>query len=105
MINVNDVAAAMMYWYLIPSETKEKFGAEGRRWALNEGGLNAKNMCDQFIKAMDHTISTFTPQLSFSLHTSAEYSSHIQPNNSLGVEFSKLNVDKIQEEVNKVTNL
>ena len=105
MVDVKDVAEAMMYWYLIPSETREKFGSEGRRWALNEGGLNAKNMCDQFINGMDYTLSAFTPQPSFSLHTSDEYTNHVQPNNSLGVEFPKVNIYKTQEEVNKVTNI
>jgi glycosyltransferase involved in cell wall biosynthesis len=104
LIDMNDVSDAIMYWYLMGHENREKCGLEGRRWAMNEGGINAKNMCDQFIKAMDFSLENFEKRSSFSLHTSAESNSHIQPNGCLGVEFKKIDVEKVKKEVELMTS-
>jgi len=101
ILYTSDVADALMYWYLAGSETREKCGVEGRRWALNEGGLNARNMCDQLIKAMDFTIENFVPVSSFSIHNTDEYVNQVQPENQIGVPFRPVDINKIQEEVNK----
>jgi len=98
-----DVADAMMYWYLIDNETREKFGAEGRRWALNEGGLNHKNLAAQFIKAMDFTIANFIPEKPFSLHTPDEHVGHNMPNGCLGFEIPKIDIDKVKQEISEMT--
>lgn len=94
-----DVADAIMYWYMIPNEKRVEFGLEGRRWAMNEGGINSKNMCAQFIKAMDFTLENFVPRESFSLHTVDEYKGHEMPFDSMGFEIPKINVDKINKEI------
>jgi len=95
-----DVADAIMYWYLMTSSDRESCGLKGREWCMGEGGLNSTNMCNQFIKAMDFTLEHFVPELPYSLHTTREYIGHAQPNNSIGVEIPKIDIKKIQEEIN-----
>ena len=78
---------------------KDRRGEEGRRWALNEGGLNAVNMCNQFIKAMDYTINNFQPSETFSVHTTKEFIGQSQPDNCMGIDFGKVDVEKIRKEI------
>jgi hypothetical protein len=73
---------------------------EGRRWAMNEGGINAKNMCDQFIKAMDYTINNFIPEPGFSIHSTKDFVGNYQPHNSIGLEIPKIDIDKLKNEIN-----
>lgn len=94
-----DVADAMMYWYLMPKSRREECGSEGRRWAQNEGGLNSKNLSEQFILGMDFTINNFVRESNFSLHTSTEYVGNSMPNNCLGFEVPKIDVEKIKAEL------
>ena len=102
MASIPDIVDALMYWYLAGSELREKCGSEGRRWALNEGGINSKNMCEQLIKAMDFTLDNFVPEPTFSLHTTEEYPSNIQPDNVFGMSFPKTNVEQIKEDLKKL---
>jgi len=97
-----DVAEAMMYWYMMTPEDREKCGLEGRRWAMNEGLINSEYMCNEFIKAMDYTIEHFEPVKPFSVHTADEFVGHKLPDGCLGVEIPKIDTDKIQEEINSV---
>ena len=39
-----DFAEGFMYWYLMGDKKRTACGAEGRRWACAEGGLNSENM-------------------------------------------------------------
>lgn len=99
MADARDIAEALMYWYLIPSEEREKRGEEGRRWVLNEGGLNSENMCNQFITAMDYTLQNFKPVKTFSLHTSKEFNGQTLPDNCMGVDFGKVDIEKVRKEI------
>lgn len=99
MASIPDIVESLMYWYLAGPELREKCGEEGRRWALNEGGLNSKNMCNQFIKAMDYTLTNFEPESSFSIHTTDECINNIQPDNHIGMTFSSPDVNKIKEQL------
>jgi glycosyltransferase involved in cell wall biosynthesis len=99
MVKIEDISNALMYWYLISPSERERCGNEGRRWAMNEGGLNAKNMCDQFIKSMDYTLANFKKASSFSLHTSDEFITQIQPNESIGVKFPPIDIQQIKNEI------
>ena len=94
-----ETAEAIMYWYLMSPEDRKKCGLEGRRWAMNEGGINSKNMCNQFIKAMDYTINNFIPSSPFDLYTLNDYVGNNQPHNSIGVEIPKIDKDKINSEI------
>jgi len=97
-----DVAEAIMYWYLMPKEKREKCGLEGRRWALNEGHINSKHMCLEFIKVMDYTMENFEPSSKFSLHTDAEYVGHKMPFDSMGFEIPKIDIEGIKKETEEV---
>jgi len=99
MTDVRDIAEAMMYWYLIPDEERTRRGEEGRRWALNEGGLNSVHMCNEFIKSMDYTMQNFKSVEPFSLHTSAEFVGQTLPNNCMGVDFGKVDIEKVRKEI------
>jgi len=97
-----DVGEAMMYWYLIDSSKRELCGLEGRRWAMNEGGLNHINLAAQFIKSMDFTLANFIPEKQFSLHFDTEYVGHTMPNNCMGFEIPKIDIDKIESEIKEI---
>jgi len=102
MTNYSDIADAIMYWYLAGSQKREECGKEGRRWAMNEGGINSKNMCDQFIKAMDFTLNNFKPVNKFDLFTFDGYNTKSLPDNALGFDLHKIDVDKIKKEVSSL---
>lgn len=97
-----DVGEAMMYWYLTDSSKRELCGLEGRRWAMNEGGLNHINLAAQFIKSMDFTLANFIPEKQFSLHFDTEYVGHTMPNNCMGFEIPKIDIDKIESEIKEI---
>lgn len=94
-----DTAEALMYWYIAGNEKREVAGLEGRRWAMNEGGLNSKNMCAQFITAMDYTINHFVPSKSFDLFKPENLLGHAQPFGSIGVPIPVIDKKKISDTV------
>ena len=97
-----DVGEALMYWYMVDSDTRSKCGLEGRRWATNEGGINAKNMCTEFIKAMDFTLNNFEPETTFTVHTENEYVGHNMPFNNPGFDIPKINRDSIKQQIQEI---
>jgi glycosyltransferase involved in cell wall biosynthesis len=99
MTDARDIAESMMYWYLIPDEERTRRGEVGRNWAINEGGINANNMCNQFITAMDYTLNTFTPSEPFSIHTTDEFVGQSLPDNCMGVDFGKVDIEKVKKEI------
>jgi glycosyltransferase involved in cell wall biosynthesis len=87
IVDYRKISDAIKYWYEKSKEERNECGKEGRRWAMNEGGINNKNMCDQFIKAMDFTIENFTPVKSFDIFKyEDDYNIKQLPNNSFGME-------------------
>ena len=96
LTNYDDIADAIAYWYVAGPEKREYCGAEGRRWAINEGGINSKNMCDQFIKAMDFTLSNFTPVKPFDIFTEEGYSIKSLPQGKLGFDLHKVDVESLK---------
>jgi glycosyltransferase involved in cell wall biosynthesis len=102
LTNYSDIADAIMYWYIAGSEKREVCGEEGRRWAMNEGGINSKNMCNQFIKAMDFTLENFKPINKFDMYNFNGYSTKTLPGNALGFDLHKVDVDNIKKEVSSL---
>lgn len=96
-----DCAEAMLYWYMMPKEKRVACGIEGRRWAMNEGGLNAENMCNQFVTCMEYTIEKFRPVKQLGLFTDKDYVGHLMPGN-MGFEIPKFDLNKLESEVNAV---
>jgi len=99
-----DAAEGMMYWYLMGKEKREKCGEEGRRWAMNEGGLNAKSMCAEFVKAMDYTMTNFKPVKQFGLYSHKDYVGNHMPNDKhFGFPIPTIDKDKILKEIEEKT--
>jgi len=101
LTDYSDIADAIGYWYVLGAEKRTIYGLEGRRWAINEGGINSKNMCDQFIKAMDYTLNNFEPVKRFDSYTFESYDCDIknQPRGEMGFEFHKVNFEEIKKEL------
>ena len=98
MTRWEDAAEGMMYWYLMGDEKRTKCGEEGRRWAMNEGGINSENMCNQFIKAMDYTLTNFKPVKTFGIFTDKDYVGNLMPG-GMGFEIPKFDHAKIKQQI------
>ncbi len=100
LVDYKDISDAFMYWYLAGDEKRKECGKEGRRWALNEGGINSKKMCEEFIKAMEFTLDNFEKESRFDVYTpSSDYELDRLPNNNIGMEIHKIDVESIKKEV------
>ena len=103
MTRWEDAAEGLMYWYLAGQDNRELCGLKGRQWAMNEGGINAENMCNQFIKCMDYTLSNFKPVKPFSIFTEKDYVGNLMPG-GMGFEIPKFDKEKIKQQIaNEVT--
>jgi hypothetical protein len=80
-------------------EQRELCGQKGREWAIGEGGLNATNMCDQFMKAMDYTFEKWTPADPVEIVTINDYVGNLMPQGDLGLEMPTINIDKVKKEI------
>ena len=98
MTRWEDAAEGMLYWYLTGAEKRTVAGAKGREWALGNGGINAKNMCNQFIKCMDYTLSHFRPVKTFGLFTENDYVGNLMPG-GMGFEIPIFDKDKIKQKI------
>lgn len=94
-----ETSEAIMYWYLMEKTLREQCGLKGREWAMNEGGINSKNMCEQFIKSMDFTLTHFVPHQKFDLIPIQNYDGNKQPYNNIGMEMPKFDLDKIKNDI------
>lgn len=94
-----ELAEAMMFWYLMPKDKRDACGLKGREWALGDGGLNAENMCNQFVKAMDFCFSKWKPADSIELITSKDYVGNLMPDKQMGFVLPKIDIDKIQKNI------
>ena len=100
-----DAADAMMYWYLAGADKRTKCGAEGRRWALNEGGINAKNMCDQFSQCVDYVLENFVPVKQFGLYNpDTDYVGNHLPNDKhFGFPIPEIDKERLLKELEEKT--
>lgn len=94
-----ELAQEMMFWYLMPKDKRDACGLKGREWALNEGGLNSNNMCEQFVKSMDYCFSNWKPASSIELITSKDYVGNLMPNKQMGFILPKIDIDKVQKNI------
>jgi hypothetical protein len=99
MCTWEDVSKAMMYWYLMTPEQRELCGAEGRRWAMNEGGLNHTNLANQFKAGLKHIFENFVPSKAFSIHTTEECRGHRPPFDSIGGEIPTIDKESLKIEI------
>jgi len=66
-VSFEDVAEAILRWYLTDKDDREKRGLAGREWALSEGGLSAKNMCDTMVETIEGVFENWTPREKYEL--------------------------------------
>jgi glycosyltransferase involved in cell wall biosynthesis len=94
-----DAAEGMMYWYLMGDAKRTKCGEEGRRWALNEGGLNSRNMGQQLINGMEYVFENWQKPKRFGLYSIKDYVGNTMPNGHMGFEIPKINKDVLIKKI------
>lgn len=97
-----DFAEGFMYWYLMGDDKRTKCGSKGRNWSLNEGGLNSKNMGNQFIKAMDFVFDNWVKPKTFSLHTVKDYVGNIMTNEKTGFEIPVIDKNALLKQIEQI---
>lgn len=101
MTRWEDAAEGMLYWYLMGDAKRTACGQKGREWALGEGGINAENMCNQFIKCMDYTLANFKPVKTFGIFSDADYVGNLMPG-GMGFEIPKFDQEKLKQKAAEV---
>lgn len=94
-----DAAEGFMYWYLMGDAKRTKCGAEGRRWALNEGGLNSKNMAKQFIDGMEYVFANWKSPKRFGVYSIKDYVGNTMPNGHMGFEIPKIDKEELLKKI------
>ena len=97
-----DFADAFMYWYLMPADKREKCGIEGRRWAMNEGGLNSKNMGQMFIDGMEYLFANWKKPNKFGVYTVNDYIGNTMPHGYMGFEIPKIDREPLLKKINEI---
>ena len=67
-VDIYEVADAMKYWYDVTKEDRKKRGLAGRKWMLNDGGLNHTNMCKTLSDGMETAFQNWKPKERFGLY-------------------------------------
>ena len=94
-----DFAEGFMYWYLLGNSKRVEYGMEGRRWAMNEGGINAKNMSQTFIDGMDFVLKNWVKPKGFGLFSDKDYVGNTMKDGHAGFEYPVIDKDKIKQEI------
>lgn len=63
-----DVTDTIKEHYDLGRKERKRRGLVGREWLMNEGGLNAENMCNIFKESMTREIENFEPRKRFELN-------------------------------------
>jgi hypothetical protein len=96
-----DFAEGFMYWYMMGDKKRTILGAEGRRWAMNEGGINSKNMGQTFIDGMDYVFKNWSKPKKFSVHTIKDYVGNTMKDGHSGITFDKIDKDALQKKIDQ----
>lgn len=99
IVKWEDITDAYMYWYKMSPENRRKCGKEGRRWVCNEGGLNATNMCAQFVTGMDYVFQNWKPSKSFGLYTTKDHVGNFMIDKKMGFEFPPINLADVEKKL------
>lgn len=98
-----DFAEGFMYWYLMDPAKREACGAKGREWALGEGGLNSKNMGDQFINGMEYVFKNWVKPKRFGLYSVKNYVGNTMTDGHMGFEVPKIDKDSLLKKIDAIT--
>jgi len=97
-----DTAEGFMYWYLAGNKKREKCGQVGRDWALNEGGINSKNMGQQFINGMEYVFDNWKKPRRFGVYTINDYVGNKMKDNHMGFELPKIDKDALLKKLDSL---
>ena len=97
-----DFAEGFMYWYMTPPKTRKQYGKEGRDWALGAGGINAKNMGEQFITSMEFVFKNWVKPNPFGIYSVVDYVGNTVTRNNLGFEIPKIDKSKIEDKIKSI---
>ncbi len=97
-----DFGDGFMYWHLMGNKKREKCGEIGRQWALNEGGINSKNMGKQFIDGMEHVFKHWSPPKKFGVYSIKDYVGNTMTDGHMGFEIPKIDKDILQERISNL---
>ena len=81
---------------------REACGAEGRRWALNEGGLNSKNMGQTFIDGMEYVFQNWQKPKRFGVFSQKDYVGNTMKEGRMGFEWPKIDKDALLKKIEAV---
>jgi len=72
-----DVAAAILYWYNMPTDQRVADGLAGRDWvAGNESNMSASRMSFRFIECINECLDKWTPRKTFSMYKVTKAKKH-----------------------------
>jgi glycosyltransferase involved in cell wall biosynthesis len=94
-----DFAEGFMYWYMTPHKTRKQYGKEGREWALGAGGINAKNMGEQFVNCMEFVFNNWVKPKAFGVYSVKDHVGNTMTRGKLGFEIPKIDRNKIQTRI------
>lgn len=97
-----DCAEGFMYWYLMGDKKREACGLKGREWSLGQGGLNSKNMGEQFITGMEYVFKNWTKPKRFGVYSAKDYVGNTMTNGHMGFEIPKINKDTLLKKIEEV---
>jgi glycosyltransferase involved in cell wall biosynthesis len=93
-----DYAEGFMYWYLMGDEKRTTCGQAGRDWCLGVGGLNSKNMGQQFINSMEFLFHYWTPPKKFGMFSAKDYVGNYMPK-SMGFPMPTIDKEEIKKKI------
>lgn len=99
LVTWEDIAESYMYWYKMPKEMRRKCGIEGRRWVCNEGGMNATNMCKQFVDGMEYVFRNWKPRQSFGIYSKEDHIGNFMYDKKMGFEMPLIDQSKIDSKI------
>ena len=95
-------AEGFLYWYLMDNKKREACGGEGRRWAMNEGGINSKNMGKQFIDGMEYVFKNWVKPKSFGVYSDKDYVGNTMTGGHIGFEVPKIDKEVLMKKIEDI---
>lgn len=99
-----DAAEGIMYWYMMGDKNRIECGKEGRRWIMNEGGLNAKNMGEQFITGMEYVFNNWEKPNRFGVYSVKDHVGNTMTRGHMGMEIPKIDCNVIQGKIDETVS-
>lgn len=102
MTRWEDFANGFMYWYLMGNKKREACGEAGRVWACGEGGLNSKNMGQQFINGMEYVFKNWSKPRRFGIYTEKNYVGNSMIKGHMGFEIPKIDKETLMKKIEEL---